>query len=96
MRYEAPPLVVSPDQPMGGADSMYGIASIWALSASSSFIAPIPVVGLGTQPPEVAFNKLTVSDTRPDFQSAHDEHKVMFEYRDDQLLTDKYFPTEFE
>ncbi len=53
MSYEVPPLVASPDQPMGGADSMRALASCCALSAGCSFLAPIPVVGLGTQPQEV-------------------------------------------
>ena len=53
MSYEVPPLVASPDQPMEVADSMHALASCCTLSAGCSFSAPIVVVGLGTQPPEV-------------------------------------------
>ena len=53
MSYEVHPLVASPDQPMEVADSMHALASCCTLFAECSFLAPIAVVGLGTQPPEV-------------------------------------------
>ena len=54
MSYEVPPLVASPDQPMEVADSMHAIATCCPLFPDYTFLAPIAVVGLGTQPPEVA------------------------------------------
>ena len=53
MSYEVPPLVGSPDQPMEAADSMRAIATCCTLFPDYTFLAPIAVVGLGTQPPEV-------------------------------------------
>ena len=53
MSYEVHPVVASPDQPQECADSMHAIASCCTLFPDYPFFAPIVVVGLGTQPPEV-------------------------------------------
>jgi len=64
MSYEVPPLVASPDQPMEVADSMHALASCCTLFADCSFLAPIAVVGLGTQPPGGAWDNVLCRDWR--------------------------------